>query len=218
MRGANGGGRHEQNSNRKASMNKRMIKFISTMLTISVVISMQLMAGEGYKRNANPPTDGRVGSNYTPAYASSPIQHWADFRPDVVKKELEAAHKNFGVTMLRVYVNTVNFFQDKERLLKNVETFIGIADKVGIKPGSRSPAITTAVGRPARRRTSGTGRKRSTTKSTSPISRPSSASTRTTSASCSGRSTTNRATATRFATSSSASVTNGPKNSIPSNR
>jgi hypothetical protein len=112
-----------------------------TMMTLKhyLLLSALLLPGslfaQGYQRNANPPTDGRVGSNYTPAYASSPIQFWHDFRPDVVKQELEAANQNLGYTMLRVYVNTTNYFAEKDVLFKNMETFIDIADKTGIQPG-----------------------------------------------------------------------------------
>jgi hypothetical protein len=99
-----------------------------------VLLAASAVADE-YKRNATPPTDGLVGSNYTPSYTSSPIQFWHDFRPDVVKRELETAKTNFGVNMLRVYVNTTNYFGERELFFKNLETFIGIADKAGIKPG-----------------------------------------------------------------------------------
>ena len=109
-----------------------MIKF----LTAAAVILLSFTASsQEYKRSANPPTDGRVGSNYTPAYTSNPIQFWTDFRPEVVKMELTAANENFGVSMLRVYVNTTNYFEDRENFFKNLETFIKIADKTGIKPG-----------------------------------------------------------------------------------
>lgn len=118
-----------------------MLQSIHRVVVTVALISLLCLAAPAsanpkpYERNATPPTDGRVGSNYTPAYASSPIQFWHDFRPDVVRKELEAAKKNFGVSMLRVYINTTNYFEDKDALFANLETFIDIADKAGIKPG-----------------------------------------------------------------------------------
>ncbi|MFT5129007.1 MAG: hypothetical protein ACI8W8_002627 [Rhodothermales bacterium] len=104
-------------------------------LILVLLMTVGVAAGDGYVRNATPPTDGRVGSNYTPAYASSPIQFWHDFRPEVVEKELAAAEKNFGLNMLRVYINTTNYFAEKDVLFRNLETFIGIADKAGLRPG-----------------------------------------------------------------------------------
>ncbi|MEK6235343.1 MAG: hypothetical protein N2C14_11600, partial [Planctomycetales bacterium] len=66
-------------------------------------------AEEPYRPHPNPPTDGRIGSNYTPAYAVNQVQFWHDFRPDAVEKELAAASKYFGVSTLRVYLHDINF-------------------------------------------------------------------------------------------------------------
>ena len=112
-----------------------MLSKVRALVLISMTFSLVINASDGYVRNAAPPTDGKVGSNYTPAYASNPIQFWKDFRPDVVKKELNAAKKNFGASMLRVYVNTTNYFDDRSNFFKSLETFISIADNIGIKPG-----------------------------------------------------------------------------------
>ncbi|GHT45947.1 hypothetical protein FACS189454_06290 [Planctomycetales bacterium] len=76
-----------------------------------------------------------VGSNYTPAYACNQVQFWHDFRADVVDKELAAAKKYFAINTLRVYLHSINFEQDKENFFKNLETFLTICDKHGIKPG-----------------------------------------------------------------------------------
>jgi hypothetical protein len=110
----------------------------TTMIILMTAGGLSLPAADndrGYKRNATPPTDGRVGSSYTPAYASNPIQFWYDFRPEVVKMELAATSKHFGISMLRVYVNYTNYSEDRENFFKNLDTFIGIAEKAGIKPG-----------------------------------------------------------------------------------
>jgi len=111
-----------------------MKKFALLLILLALLVA-QSNAAEPYKINPNPPTDGRLGSNYTPAYTSSPIQFWHDFRPDVVEKELAAAKKYFGYSMLRVYLNFTNYTGEKEKLMKNVETFIKIADRNGIQPG-----------------------------------------------------------------------------------
>ena len=92
-------------------------------------------ADDVYRRNPNPPTDGRVGSNYTPAYAVNQVHFWHDFRPEVVEKELAAAKEYFGISTLRVFLHTINFDQDKEAFLANIETFLKICDKYDIQPG-----------------------------------------------------------------------------------
>jgi hypothetical protein len=64
-----------------------------------------------YAARPQPPTDGLVGSNYTPAYAVNQVQLWHDFRPDVIDKELAAASRYFGISTLRVYLHDINFFE-----------------------------------------------------------------------------------------------------------
>jgi hypothetical protein len=80
-------------------------------------------------------TEKWVGTNYTPAYACNQVQFWHDFRADVVEKELAAANKYFALNTLRVYLHPINFEQDKKNFFKNLETFINICNKHGIKPG-----------------------------------------------------------------------------------
>jgi len=92
-------------------------------------------AEETYSANPNPPTDGRVGSNYTPAYAVNQVQFWHDFRPEVVEKELAAARQYFGISTLRVYMHNINFDEEKAVFLANLEKFLTICDKLEIRPG-----------------------------------------------------------------------------------
>lgn len=88
-----------------------------------------------YTANPKPPTDGLVGANYTPAYAVNQVQFWHDFRPEVVETELAAARKHFGISTLRVYLHSLNFFEDKQSFLANLEQFLAICDRHGIRPG-----------------------------------------------------------------------------------
>ncbi len=88
-----------------------------------------------YRMNPKPPTDGLVGSNYTPAYAVNQVQFWHDFRADVVEKELAAAKRFFGISTLRVYLHNINFDEDRENFMANIEAFLEICDKHGIRPG-----------------------------------------------------------------------------------
>ena len=95
----------------------------------------QAAADEVYQPNSNPPTDGRVGSNYTPAYAVNQVQFWHDFRPEVVNRELAAARRYFGISTLRVYLHDINFFEDRKALMANLEAFLAICAKHDIQPG-----------------------------------------------------------------------------------
>jgi hypothetical protein len=88
-----------------------------------------------YKANPKPPTDGLIGTNYTPAYAVNQVQFWHDFRADVVERELAAAVKYFGISTLRVYLHDINFFQEKKVLMANIEKFLVICAKHKIRPG-----------------------------------------------------------------------------------
>ncbi len=92
-------------------------------------------ADEVYTANPKPPTDGLIGSNYTPAYAVNQVQFWHDFRPDVVEKELIAARRYFGISTLRVYLHDINFFEEKQVLMANLERFLVLCAKHNIKPG-----------------------------------------------------------------------------------
>ncbi|MHC4248403.1 MAG: NIPSNAP family protein, partial [Planctomycetota bacterium] len=73
--------------------------------------------------------------NYTPAYAVNQVQLWHDFRADVIEKELAAAKKHFGISTLRVYLHDINFFQEKRVLMANIERFLDICARHGIRPG-----------------------------------------------------------------------------------
>jgi hypothetical protein len=80
-------------------------------------------------------TAGWVGSNYTPAYACNQVQFWHDFRPHVVERELAAAKKYFGITSLRVYLHNINFDEEKETFLSNMEAFLKTCHQHEIRPG-----------------------------------------------------------------------------------
>ena len=105
---------------------------------LSLVVSLAVhraRAAEPYKPNPKPPTDGLVGSNYTPAYAVNQVHFWHDFRPEVVEKELAAARKLFGISTLRVFLHNINFDREKNVFLGNIEKFLAICDRHGIRPG-----------------------------------------------------------------------------------
>ena len=76
-----------------------------------------------------------VGSNYTPAYCVNQVQMWHDFRPEVVDRELAAARKYFGINTLRVYLHNINHEAEKDRFLANLDKFLEICQRHGIRPG-----------------------------------------------------------------------------------
>ena len=107
---------------------------------ILIVLSLSLAstargADKVYVANPTPPTDGLVGANYTAAYAVNQVQFWHDFRADVIDKEMAAASKYYGIKTLRVYLHNINFDKEKDVFLGNIEKFLKICAKYGIKPG-----------------------------------------------------------------------------------
>ena len=92
-------------------------------------------AAEAYAAKPKPPTDGLAGANYTPAYAVNQVQFWHDFRPEVVENELAAAQRYFGIASLRVFLHNINFDEEKQVLLANIEKFLTICERHGIRPG-----------------------------------------------------------------------------------
>ncbi len=76
-----------------------------------------------------------VGSNYTPAFCVNQVQLWHEFKPEVIDRELAAAKKYFGIKTLRVFLHNIPYNADKEDFLGNIEQFLAICDRHGIKPG-----------------------------------------------------------------------------------
>jgi len=104
-------------------------------VAMAAALLRPVRAQEVYTPRPHPPTDGLIGTNYTPAYAVNQVQFWHDFRPEVVDRELAAARKWFGISTLRVFLHDINFFQERPVLMANLERFLRIADRHGIRPG-----------------------------------------------------------------------------------
>jgi hypothetical protein len=113
----------------------RACALIMGTVFFAAVGGQAVRADEVYIANPKPPTDGRVGANYTPAYAVNQVQFWHDFRPAAVEEELAAAQEFFGISTLRVYLHNINFDEEKEVFLARLEAFLTICDAHGIKPG-----------------------------------------------------------------------------------
>ncbi len=115
-------------------MKKAFVLIMVTALFANIA-GQVMVTNEVYNPNPKPPTDGLVGANYTPAYAVNQVQFWHDFRSEVVDKELAAGQRYFGITTLRVYLHNINFDKEKTVFMNNLEKFLKICDKNGIKPG-----------------------------------------------------------------------------------
>ena len=100
-----------------------------TVFLASIAITTTFLAAAPHK------TAEWVGSNYTPAYAVNQVQMWHDFKPDIIEKELAAAKKYFGINTLRVYLHNIPYDAEKEQFLANVERFLVICQRHGIRPG-----------------------------------------------------------------------------------
>ncbi len=106
------------------------LRVISLLVVCSVIgFSYTAISAEPYQ------TAGWIGTNYTPAYAVNQVQFWHDFRPDAVERELAAAKNYFGITTLRVYLHNIPYDAEKATFLDNIEQFLVICDRHGIKPG-----------------------------------------------------------------------------------
>ena len=101
-----------------------------------VAAGLLLVSLAGRTPGAEPiQTQRWVGSNYTPAYAVNAVQLWHDFRPEIIEKELAAAHRYFGLTSLRVYLHNIPHEAEKEALLARIDEFLTLCDRHGIRPG-----------------------------------------------------------------------------------
>ncbi|MHC4198612.1 MAG: family 16 glycoside hydrolase [Planctomycetota bacterium] len=120
-------------------MESAKLKALCLFATAAVVCLGEAAAAAGaddvYVPNPKPPTDGRLGSNYTPAYAVNQVHFWHDFRAEAVERELAAARRHFGMTTLRVYLHNINFDKEKTVFLGNIERFLEMCERHGIAPG-----------------------------------------------------------------------------------
>jgi hypothetical protein len=75
----------------RIDIGRRIVKRTRVLLMVAVLflaVCGQVASAEGvYIRNPKPPTDGRIGSNYTSLYAVNQVQFWHDFRPEIVESD-----------------------------------------------------------------------------------------------------------------------------------
>ncbi|WP_341876224.1 family 43 glycosylhydrolase [Defluviitalea saccharophila] len=72
------------------------------------------------------------GAVFVPTNAVNEVQHWKFYDPEINDRELYYAHI-YGLNAVRVYVHYLNWKEDKENFMANLEDFLTRADKYGIK-------------------------------------------------------------------------------------
>lgn len=76
----------------------------------------------------------RVGCNFIPSNAINQLEMWQaeTFDPNTIDKELGYA-ANIGFNTVRVYLHDLAYQQDPKGFKKRIDTYLGIANKHGIK-------------------------------------------------------------------------------------
>lgn len=70
------------------------------------------------------------GFNYVPGYSRTDVRWWDDFRPDVVRAELDRGKTYFpSINTLRVFLSYNAYLADPSNFASNFETFLAIADE-----------------------------------------------------------------------------------------
>ena len=116
--------------NRSVVLMRRVISIVVAVSFVLPISAVGPLCAAGPYQTAE-----WVGTNYTPAYAVNQVQFWHDFRPEIVDRELSAAKQYFGITTLRVYLHNINFDEERDAFLRNIETFLQICERHKIKPG-----------------------------------------------------------------------------------
>ena len=113
-----------------------MLRTITTILALCVASS--LFAREKWtEQQANSWYAAQpfyAGANFIPSNAINQIEMWSDatFSPDVIDRELGWA-ASIGFNAMRVYLSDLVWKHEGETFFKNMEKYLEIADKHGIK-------------------------------------------------------------------------------------
>ncbi len=78
--------------------------------------------------------DWMTGANFNPSTAINQLEMWQEdtFDPESIDRELGYA-KGIGFNTMRVYLHSLAYKTDPEGFKKRMDTYLGIADKYGIK-------------------------------------------------------------------------------------
>lgn len=72
------------------------------------------------------------GAVFVPTNAVNQIQQWDEYDHDINDRELSYAH-TYGINFVRVFLHNLLWKDDSDKLLANLEDFLKLADKYGIK-------------------------------------------------------------------------------------
>ena len=113
-----------------------MTKKIATILALCVATSL-FARDKWTEQQANSWFAAQpyyAGANFIPSNAINQIEMWSDatFSPDVIDRELGWASA-IGFNVMRVYLSDLVWKHEGEKFFKNMERYLEIADKHGIK-------------------------------------------------------------------------------------
>ncbi|UJF34928.1 family 43 glycosylhydrolase [Paenibacillus hexagrammi] len=72
------------------------------------------------------------GAVFVPTNAVNQVQQWEEYDHDINDRELSYAHA-YGINMVRVFMHNLVWKKDPELMKNNLEDFLQLADKYGIK-------------------------------------------------------------------------------------
>lgn len=72
------------------------------------------------------------GAVFVPTHAVNQLQQWDAYNHEVNDRELSYAH-TYGINFVRVFLHNLLWKNDSAKLLANLEDFLQLADKYGIK-------------------------------------------------------------------------------------
>ncbi|MBP1963371.1 family 43 glycosylhydrolase [Paenibacillus aceris] len=72
------------------------------------------------------------GAVFVPTNAVNQVQQWEEYDHDINDRELSYA-KAYGINFVRVFLHNLVWKKDKETMLNNIEDFLQLTDKYGIK-------------------------------------------------------------------------------------
>lgn len=119
-------------------MKKGLFTIFLVLITIGVSAQEELLdknkwspqrAHEWYAQH-----DWMTGANFNPSTAINQLEMWQKdtFDPETIDRELGYA-EGIGFNTMRVYLHSLAYKADPEGFKKRVDTYLGIADKHGIK-------------------------------------------------------------------------------------
>jgi hypothetical protein len=71
------------------------------------------------------------GCNFVPSYCKSPMQHFIDFREDIIRRELGYA-RNAGLNSIRLWIPCFAWQNDREAFYRTLDKYLALCDENGL--------------------------------------------------------------------------------------